>query len=697
MSRTWNATLMALALAVTSVANASETQWWTLESAADHAKSESRGVVVRADGVLEAGPAIRSWSADSLKTIWAMVRLADGSVALAGDRGRVDRWIPGQGVRPWARLGRGQVLSLAADGNGVLAGTGPTGLVYRIGAKGDTTLLARTGERYVWGIVPAGAGRWWIATGTRGRLGRITGGKYELVFDSDESNLTALVSDGAGGAVAGGDSRGRVYAVSASGAARTWFDANEDEIRALSRDANGVVWAAALSGSATSPADADDEATPAPQRGPVSGARAVIYRLNPDSASALWWTSPQPFVFALAGTNAGLMMATGNRAGVFRLERSNGAAQWLAAKEGQVTALLPLPQGGVLAGTSNPASVIELGPGRAERGTLTSDVLDARRHSRFGRVRWNGTGSPRFETRTGNAEEPDTTWSTWEACGTEGRVTSPPGRFLQWRATLAGESRVDEVAVSWREQNLAPRLEDLTVAPQAQGVREGELGPRSEAVTQSLAGGQKVEYSISTSSQKPLRELPLWARGLRTLQWRALDPNNDPLRFRVEVKRDPDGPWIEVGKDLEAALFTWNTVTLPDGRYRVRVTATDALGNAVGEETSTSLTSEVFRVDNTAPEVTALSVRAAAGGLRVEGSARDAASPLWRLEVSVDDGPWRSIAPSDGLVDREETSFAFDWKWQPLAPGEHLVSVRAVDLAGNSATRAVPVSVGTGR
>ncbi len=102
--------------------------------------------------------------------------------------------------------------------------------------------------------------------------------------------------------------------------------------------------------------------------------------------------------------------------------------------------------------------------------------------------------------------------------------------------------------------------------------------------------------------------------------------------------------------------------------------------------------SEPFHVDNTPPEVTTLTARATAGAVRVEGAARDAASPIWRLEVAVDDGDWRTITPTGGLADAPDASFAFDWKG--LAAGEHLVSVRAVDLAGNPATRAVPVTVG---
>ena len=88
--------------------------------------------------------------------VWCAVVLADGSVAVGGDKGRVMRWTEKSGWRVWARLGNGQVLSLAADGDGVVAGTGPRGIIYRVAANGDTARLASTGERYVWGLVSAG-------------------------------------------------------------------------------------------------------------------------------------------------------------------------------------------------------------------------------------------------------------------------------------------------------------------------------------------------------------------------------------------------------------------------------------------------------------------------------------------------------------------------------------------------------------
>jgi hypothetical protein len=679
---------------------AADTQWWTSNAQADYAKSESRGVQVDANGVLRPGPSFQSFPTDSLAIAWCASVLKDGSVAVGGDGGRVLRWSERGGWRVWARLGGGQVLSLAADGDGAVAGTGPRGIVYRIAANGDTTRLAATGERYVWGLVPAGApgragsGAWYAATGTRGRLMKLAGGKATVLLDTEESNLVSLIADGKGGALAGGDSRGRVYRVSADGTATTLFDAAEDEVRALAIEPNGVVWAAGLSVSASAedgPAAASEEG-PVPARGGVSGGRAVLYRITPEGDGSAWWTSPQPLVFSLLATGHGVLAATGNRAGLFRVEGATASTQLLAPPQSQVTTVLAGANNTLYAVTSGPVALWRLGAGPAEGGELLSGVLDAKRFARFGRVRSVGSGSHAFSTRSGNADAPDTTWSRWQPVSGEGAIASPPGRFLQWKVKLGGgESRVDEVTVSWRESNQPPRIDDLQVAPQGLGFREGEMSPRTEAVTQTLSGGQKVEYSATIGGVRPVREMPIWARGLRTLSWRGVDPNGDPLRYAVAVRADPDGEWIEIGKDLEANVLTWNTNTLGDGRYRVKVTASDSEGNAVGEGLTAEAVSEPFAIDNTPPRVTALEATAKAAGVEITGAAEDGEGWLQRLDLAIDDGAWHSLSPEGGLSDAPRLTFRNVLKG--LATGPHLISVRAVDAAGNSATRAVRVTV----
>jgi hypothetical protein len=678
-------------------ASAVETQMTVMDSPDDYAKAEARGVVVGGDGVLGLGPRTASSPAESLAVIWSIAVLADGSVALGGDRGRIDRWTESGGIRPWVRLAAGQVLALVADGDGLVAGTGPEGRVYRVGAKGDTALIVRTGERYVWGLASAGPGAWWAATGTHGRLLKVTHGKATIALDTDESNLVSMAGDGHGGCFAGGDSKGRVFHVSQSGGTSTTYDAAEDEVRALTLGSDGALYAAGLTASATATSDSDDDDAqkPQPVKSAVAGGRATVYRIVPDSSAAALWVSPNPFVFALLGAPEGVLAATGNRAGLFLVDRSSSvAAQWLSAPQGQITALARDRRGRVFAATSNPGALWRLGPDRAERGELLSATIDARRFARFGRVRWRGDAGGShitLETRSGNTDPPDTTWSAWRAVSDQG-ARSPAARYLQWKIVMAGGNpRVDAVEAAWREQNVPPRVEEVAVAPQGMGFREGELQPRTEPITQTLPGGQRVEYQQSTQLPRALKLLPEWARGLRTLQWRGSDANGDALVYQIDLRAEGGNEWTSIGKDVEATSFTWDTRNLPDGRYRIRVRASDAPGNAVGEALTADAVSEPFTIDNTPPQLTALDLHGAARSVMMSGHAEDAQSILIRVDVAVDDEDWREVTPHGGLAD--ERALSFEARLPDLDPGEHTVAVRVVDQAGNGATRAGRVTV----
>lgn len=688
------------ALALAPGVRAGETQWWIADSPGDYAHAESRGIVVRPDGTLELGPRTRSFTAESLSVVWAVAPLADGSVALGGDHGRIARWTESGGVRPWIRLPVGQVLSLAANGNELVAGTGPEGCVYRIGARGDTTLLARTGERYVWGLVSGPGGTWYAATGTRGRLYRIGDGKPRLVTDTDESNLVSLIADRRGGVYAGGDSRGRVFHVAADGTTRTVLDAVEDEIRALTLGADGALYAAAVTGSAVAEEGEREGEGPAPVKAAVAGGHAVVYRIVPDSSVATWWTSPQPFIYGLApAPGGGVVAATGNRAALYALDDANAATQWMAAPQGQITAVVTGPGGRIFAASSNPAMLWTFGPGSAESGVLLSPALDARRMARFGHLRTRGDrggAALELDARSGNSDPPDTTWSAWsheKLVDDAAQVTAPGARYLQWRLTLRGGTpKISAVEASWREVNLPPRVEDVTIAPQAQAFVAGEIQPRIEPVTQSLPGGQKVEYTLPPAQTvRQLRDLPMFARGLRTIGWHASDPNGDPLHYRVEVRREDGGPWIKLTSDLDVPTWTLDTASLPDGRYRVRITARDEQANPLGEDLSAAALSPPFTVDNTPPAVSALDGRGEPGAIRIEGKAEDAASAISRIEVAVDEGDWRPVTPDGGFAD--ERALSFHARLDDVAAGEHVVGVRAVDMAGNAVTRSIRVTV----
>ena len=61
----------------------------------------------------------------------------------------------------------------------------------------------------------------------------------------------------------------------------------------------------------------------------------------------------------------------------------------------------------------------------------------------------------------------------------------------------------------------------------------------------------------------------MFARGLRTLQWRGSDPNGDALRYTVQVKHESGGAWLTVDEELEASAFSLLLRWIEDHDYAV--------------------------------------------------------------------------------------------------------------------------------
>ena len=87
------------------------------------------------------------------------------------------------------------------------------------------------------------------------------------------------------------------------------------------------------------------------------------------------------------------------------------------------------------------------------------------------------------------------------------------------------------------------------------------------------------------------------------VSWRVDNPDNDQLRYRVQFRFEgqPNG-WHDLTKaddSLTRAEIDWETASLPEGTYRVRVEATDEPSNPPDKVTRHSLESGPILVDNT--------------------------------------------------------------------------------------------------
>jgi hypothetical protein len=513
------------------------------------------------------------------------------------------------------------------------------------------------------------------------------------------------------------------------------LDSPFQEIRALRMDESGRLYVAAVSGRAQTGAPApqpqEQDRPPADggNRAPVPtvsveitsmavvdtgvgttasaqpaedrrSPRGAVYRIAPDGLWDQLWESRDDSPYDLAFDAQGrLLIGTGNRGKIYRLEGEPLRPTLLAsAPAQQVTAFHRDEAGRLYYATANPGKVYRLAAGHAPRGTYESEPQDAEMVASWGVLSWRATvpDGARIEiaTRSGNTETPDDTWSPWSDAYTnpEGSpITSPKARFLQWRTVLSGSAEtpvLTSITAAYLQRNLPPEVSSLTVHPPGIVFQrpfttgepdlagfENQTTPIRELTTAAMTQGAGSSLGRRT-----------YQKGLQTLIWRAEDENDDQLIYEVRFRREGEADWRVLRTDLKEAILVWDTTTMPNGTYFVKVVASDAPSNAPDVASTGEMESSAFEIDNTAPEISVLNARRQDNRLEVAFEVRDDHSPIQRVEYSVDGQQWQPVFPADGIADTrvERYTLTID---RPLGPRG--LSLRATDTMNNIATSQV--------
>jgi hypothetical protein len=657
--------------------------------AADYREAELVGTAVSPSGLLHVGARAEGTDVPGPAVAWALVADGAGVLVGSGPEGVLYRLRGGSDAEVVDSSGSGQILALVRGPDGsVYGGTAPDGRVVRW-SNGHAQTYFQTEDKYVWGLAWSD-GTLYAATGPEGYLYAIHArDRAEVVFHAPSGQITAVTADGRGGCFFGTSGKGAIYRTN-GGRTRSLLEVTESDVKSLIYD-RGVLYAAAVTVTPvrweTGAVGSTESAAPVSS----SEAKSVIYRIVPDSSATVWWRSTQGVVFALAPrVGGGVWAATGSRAGLYSVDERGQAEAVYVAAEGNATALAPAPDGLWMA-TSNPVRIYRV-RAPATNGEARSAVFDAGRIARWGRFLPVGiTGGARFATRSGNTSPPDSTWTDWQSARPGEAVPSPFARYLQWRSQLDGLASVREVRVAYGEINQPPHIEEFTAYPEPGRFYKGEIAPRQDPITQVLPGGTRVQYSVPSPPPGAPEIMPTWAIGLRPLQWRTTDPNGDPVRARLDYRRAGASAWSPIDDDIENPPYTWDTNGLAEGDYELRLTVTDRERQGDdGLEDQAIL--EPVTVDHTPPTLVGVAARPQGRDVRISGEARDGGLYVAQVDIRLDHGDWQPARASDGLWDA--ASERFEARLTDLEPGDHAIWVRAADAVGNSTTVATHVAIG---
>lgn len=700
---------------------------WRMGAAKDFQGGKLDGVLVSSRGELALAPQAASLLISPDRLCWAQATDPSGNVYVGSwlDGTILKIGPDGKPVPFFEGAGEIAVSALTCDSAGTLyAAAEPSGTIYRIEPNGTANKLCVLPNERVWVLRKIGSDLY-AGTGSEGRLYRITAaGEAKAVFVAPDRHVYTLVEDGSGGLYCGTYPRGKVFHVK-GGQTTPIYELPSQTVSALARDAKGNLYVG------TSPL-------------------ATVVKITPAGDATVIFEAKEHHVFSLVLDETGnVFAAVGRPARVYRIAPDRTVSTLWEPQAAYVLSLSRDSAGNLFATTAGPTQIVRLPAQPAAVGSFTSPVLNAGNLARWGVARWAGTPDGiELQTRSGSTAYPDATWSEWSAPSKKAAgepVRSPGGQYLQYRVTLRGEAghpapSLRSLEVFYRARNRAP---EVTVkAPQAGAVLSGSRtirwegkDPDGDRLTYDLFYGKEGTtqwVKIGTRKGRPVETEPAVeeiqigaARTPRPTTTRVAVAGSSrlpvvlpgPRRGGVPVSRQPVPvpvkPSAPASRPVTEPLTTavsggdstsedeefgdagtsldWDTRKVPDGRYRLRIVASD-LASSPDEPLVGEVISDAVTVDNTAPRLLLHAAKRVGNAPPTEIAVQDAGNYVASAEFRIDSGEWLAAACADGIFDSAEEVARLDPARLPL--GKHTLELRVRDSAGNTSVTKVLYQLG---
>jgi hypothetical protein len=700
-------------------------QKWELRTREDYLKGKFNGVSVSYDGTLSLAPKEEKLAAPQEEFYLSVLAASDGTVFLGtGHGGKIYRIGRDGRAELWFQAPEMDVTALVQDLRGTLyASTSPNGKIYKITDKGKGEEFFNPAEKYIWDLLFMESGELWAAVGEAGGIYRISPlGEGRMFFRAGENHILCLERTPRGDVVAGSGGNGLVYRISADGRAAVLYETPYEEVRGLAVDGTGAIYAAA-SGTPVrtrkeeaAPVSGDDQpvrldammtvtataAAPRPAGTPTAALASgtatgsagrdggALYRITGDGLAKKLWSSEDEMVYTLLWREdlGQVLFGTGGRGRIYSVDAEERVALLLQQSSEQVYALVPLDSK-IYVLSNNPCYFGLLLTEQRFSGEYVSPVLDARTLASWGRVVWDASvatgASVQLQSRSGNTGEPNATWSEWSPFygKPEEAVLSPKARFLQIKVLLRTQSGktspvFHRLGVFYLQSNIAPTISRLECLPPNEVYLKL---PEQEDV---ILGRERRVADPPEKKDEPRSGMlgrKSERKGFQTVIWEADDENGDALKYALAVKKDGETAWRTLETDWTEAIYAFDSQSLPDGTYLLRLTATDAPSNPPGLELRAERTSPAFVIDNSLPVVREFTARKSGAALEVSFRAEDAFSHIEEAKVLVRPGEWQVVFPVDGIADSRSESYKFSLMLPPGAENE--VAVRVRDSFGN--------------
>ena len=167
------------------------------------------------------------------------------------------------------------------------------------------------------------------------------------------------------------------------------------------------------------------------------------------------------------------------------------------------------------------------------------------------------------------------------------------------------------VTAAYLQRNLRPKVASITVHPPGIVFQKpySTGDPDLAGFDNQTTPDRKLVQAAQNQSGSQSLGRRTYQKGLQTIVWRAEDENDDDLSYDVWYRREGDVGWNALRRNIPDTILVWDTATVPNGTYFIKIVASDSPSNPTSTALSGELESIAFEIDNTPPQITVTSTR----------------------------------------------------------------------------------------
>lgn len=398
------------------------------------------------------------------------------------------------------------------------------------------------------------------------------------------------------------------------------------------------------SGTASSDDDNSSRGSQSDKRGSKISEKSALYSYDlQGNLVELFQKSGIKFV-SLTQIEDKLIIGSDKNAGYFEISQNDEVNKFTSLGNGKFARFISIDNEsyGILL---DPARIIKMNTSISKEGYFISSAFDTGNVSQWGSPNISSivpaeTGIDLY-TRSGAIFNMDI-WEDWSPV--KDKIVSSPDRFIQYRVNLKSDGKKNplfrSIYIPYVQKNIAPEIDKINIG---------------------------------------------YNNNVIKVSWDASDANKDTLIYDIYLSQN-ENSWVKINdKPLEDSSFDLNKENFPDGRYRIKITASDERSNTDQESKKSVKLSDYFIIDNTPPVIGDIILKKEGTNYSLGFSATDGLSQLYEACYSINGSKWIKILPIDSIFD--SLSESFDIRLN-LLPGS-VVQVKVTDIFGNYSVKGV--------